>query len=621
MVSAVVAHLKARFPAANYCQITEALYDSAVLPPSTASVSGRSVTAGIVDPQAAITSLGSILASIQWAKIHQPGSVTPCDPPPMDTTPAILVSDSDHAAIGVGFGHACTLNEVGNIACWGNNDHGQHVPSDAGRFVSVAAGQYYTCAIRDDGTIDCWGNNVYIQADNIPGNKDEEFMSVTAGRNHICAIRDDGTIACWGYPYDGQVSDAPTITGAGHFTDASVYTSISAGSDHTCAINLEGDIHCWGKEDDGRADNQTDGPYIAVAAGEAHTCALRKSGAAACWGNNDYGQATPPGGDFVQHNYVAITAGTEHTCGLKNSGTILCWGNEADGRTTVSPRLRPADVMSNISVIAAGGATTCALAEGATHCWGKTVITNTGGTLSKFAGAAFTITASRFHTCAIRDDGTVECWGDNDHGQADPPPGEFTAITSGTWHTCGIRTDGTAQCWEGITTGRRTLQMASSQPSPPAFGTRAGCVLIGQPNAGDTISMGRTLHRASSQPSPLLMRICAEYEPTGQPNAGERAATGSWTLHRASSQPSPLAVGIRAEYEPTGQPNAGEGTATGRRTLHRASSQPSPLAVGIRAEYEPTGQPNAGDGISMGRRTLHRASSLPSPLVIGIRAG
>ena len=199
MVSAVVAHLKARFPAANYCQITEALYDSAV-PPSTASVSGRSVTPGIVRPQAAITSLGNTLASIQWAKIHQPGRVTPCESPPMDTTPGIVVSDSDDVAIGVGFGHACTLNGVGNIACWGNNDHGQHVPSGAGRFVSVAAGQDYTCAIRDDGTIDCWGDNVYIQADNIPGNKDEGFMSVTAGRNHMCALRRIGTIACWVTP-------------------------------------------------------------------------------------------------------------------------------------------------------------------------------------------------------------------------------------------------------------------------------------------------------------------------------------------------------------------------------------------------------------------------------------
>ena len=51
------------------------------------------------------------------------------------------------------------------------------------------------------------------------------------------------------------------------------------------------------------------------------------------------------------------------------------------------------------------------------------------------------------HTCGIRTDGTVTCWGDNTHAQADPPPGEFNAIAAGGTHSCGIRTDGTITCW------------------------------------------------------------------------------------------------------------------------------------------------------------------------------
>ena len=57
------------------------------------------------------------------------------------------------------------------------------------------------------------------------------------------------------------------------------------------------------------------------------------------------------------------------------------------------------------------------------------------------------------HTCGLRTDGTVECWGSNtDHeenfaGQADAPEGTFTTVDAGGLHTCGLRTDGAIECW------------------------------------------------------------------------------------------------------------------------------------------------------------------------------
>ncbi len=52
------------------------------------------------------------------------------------------------------------------------------------------------------------------------------------------------------------------------------------------------------------------------------------------------------------------------------------------------------------------------------------------------------------HTCALRRDGAVECWGANDHGQLDVPKDlRFQQITSG-WHfSCGIQTDRRITCW------------------------------------------------------------------------------------------------------------------------------------------------------------------------------
>jgi hypothetical protein len=63
------------------------------------------------------------------------------------------------------------------------------------------------------------------------------------------------------------------------------------------------------------------------------------------------------------------------------------------------------------------------------------------------AGSFVAVSAGGGHSCAIRSDSTVACWGNNDYGQSTPPPESFIAITAGAYHTCGIRTDSTVACW------------------------------------------------------------------------------------------------------------------------------------------------------------------------------
>jgi len=75
-----------------------------------------------------------------------------------------------------------------------------------------------------------------------------------------------------------------------------------------------------------------------------------------------------------------------------------------------------------------------------------------------------TISAGDFHTCGLKSDGTLACWGYNEFGQAVPPTGVFTQVSAGGIHTCGVKSDGWLRftCW-GSNNSRQ------SSPYPQVF--------------------------------------------------------------------------------------------------------------------------------------------------------
>ena len=424
--------------------------------------------------------------------------------------------------VDAGFRHSCGIRKDRRVECWGENDKGQSTPPQ-GTFQEVRCGSKFTCGLRTDGTVVCWGDNEYGQAaaptgggfiqidarggtacglkvdrsiqcwGRIPSNFQGEgqWAGVAAYDGHVCAWRSDGTLRCWGIVYAGQAS-APGGT----------FVQVSAGAHHTCAVQTDGRLSCWGAHRGGTW-SPAEGVFRQISVGAGFECGIRQDGSAECWGMidptwvqvpcpeagsggeneacwvwKDQAEGRPSGGPFRQ-----LSAGWQVACGLLESGVGQCWGNpysveggrgaclrevsagwrfscaiHCDDRLLCSgwgygmpgygmPSLLSPDgfLPGTFSHVSAGYGATCALrTDGTVQCWPDwTAVARAP------AGAFHSLAVGDSHACALALDDRITCWGSNGFGQAIPPPGPFQQVDAGLAHTCGLRPDGTIECWGG----------------------------------------------------------------------------------------------------------------------------------------------------------------------------
>ena len=327
----------------------------------------------------------------------------------------------------------------------------------------IIAGSWHTCAIRDDGKLKCWGNNAF--GETTGSNKKATGMvtvdlganhkatGITAGSNHTCSVLDSGAVKCWGGNYRGE-------TGNINYLDTGMVT----------------------------VDLGTDRRVKEVTAGEHHTCALLDDGKIKCWGNNAFGET---GGSDKQAKGIVnvnlgpntakakkMDAGWTHTCVLLEDNTVKCWGYNKSNQTGGSDKNATGIVTVNLGSshkvkdLAMGGYHSCVLLDnGTVKCWGSNEYDQTGGSNKKATGmvtvnlgsdsAVIAISAGRTHTCALLDDDTVKCWGDNEYGQTGGSNKKATgmmtvnlgsdsaviAISAGRSHTCALLDTEEVKCW------------------------------------------------------------------------------------------------------------------------------------------------------------------------------
>ena len=217
----------------------------------------------------------------------------------------------------------------------------------------------------------------------------------------------------------------------------------------------------------GILDDEGQGNWQTVSVGSDHSCGIKADGTAYCWGSDQYGQLGIVHGDTlcgpVQSRYrcspiprsvqpglelASVSAGAEHTCAITIAGDAYCWGANDQGQ---------------LGDLSTGGPTLVRVPAPGGLPWVQ-------------------ISAGFSHTCAVRSDGVVFCWGSNDRGQLGNGtfvggigparvklPSPMAAVSAGQSRTCARTTTGGVYCWGAVWLTRDNgLEITRAQPTPQA---------------------------------------------------------------------------------------------------------------------------------------------------------
>lgn len=351
-------------------------------------------------------------------------------------------------SITTGGEHSCAVVD-GSVLCWGRNEVGQ----------------------LGNGTVDDTAQPTRVAG--IQG-----ATTVIAGSEHTCALVDGGAM-CWGLNFAGQVGDhvgdissvPRRVINEADGKPLGGIVQLAVGGDHSCALLASGVLKCWG----GNGSNQLglhDGTCESlgcsravtvlmlpsarireIALGDSHTCVTvaepvppaSERRVVYCWGRNASGQlgddttSNRPepmpvlGLDGLDIEHINLQG--DFSCATATDGKVRCWGAGGEGQlgdgTSGQNRRVPGPTVASVSGatrLRGGDSHACVVADAGLQCWGLGNLGQLGDgeydrrvmpvVVPLAAGAKVRdLAGGAQHTCALLDDGTVTCWGDDRAGQ------------------------------------------------------------------------------------------------------------------------------------------------------------------------------------------------------------
>jgi cysteine-rich repeat protein len=310
------------------------------------------------------------------------------------------------------------------------------------------------------------------------------ILALAVGNSSACVLLTTG-VRCWGSNAAGQLGIGNTTSigdNMGEMPPADIdvggeVVQLDSRSNYSCVVTTD-DVRCWGSNSNGqlgygnlmnRGDqpNEMPTPPISIngtaaiiATGGGHTCVVLDDGVTRCWGaNNDgqlgYGNTTqigdgpgemPASAVNVGGVPIQISLGGGYSCAVVENGNVHCWGgnplgslgqgntaDRGDNPGEMPPPATNLGAADAIDISASNSGHTCAVFDdGTLRCWGNNTngelgyghtnrIGDQGGEMPpatvNVGGNVIDVEVGDFHTCALLDTGKVRCWGVNNLGQ------------------------------------------------------------------------------------------------------------------------------------------------------------------------------------------------------------
>jgi alpha-tubulin suppressor-like RCC1 family protein len=261
---------------------------------------------------------------------------------------------------------------------------------------------------------------------------------VIGGNGSVCARALTGTVTCWGIITCGVlgVPDAGTTTGALPTVVAGVSGATHLAEPHAysgeCVVGDAGGLVCWGQNTFGEVGHAPEAtpPF----------CSFGISGSVSA--------PSPVAG--ISNVATVTNTDTEAICATTSGGQLYCWGSQ-NGQLSDSgaPFPNPALVTTGTSAkalkVVSGSGHICALFDDKTVlCWGNNAYGEIGngaiggalGPTKANVSTAVDVFAGGNVTAALLSDGSLAIWGDNVSGVLAHTPGTANDVACGNGDHC-----------------------------------------------------------------------------------------------------------------------------------------------------------------------------------------